>query len=286
MDLETGSVIRPAAPGGTPQALSNGAIVYEVSSETHPEYITEGTLKMATIAAGAVLTGGDGNDVLTGTDSADKLSGQGGNDRLTGGAGDDVIDGGAGVDTAVYAGRHDAYAIAPAGAGAWTVQDKTGNEGTDRLTGVERLHFADVDVALDVDGTGEGGGGRRPGAQVPAFVGRRGAHLAGQRVAHDDHAFLARGRRMQRERRQQEQGGQRADGEQFFLGHGVLPIRDAAGGAAEGACPGPAPASSSAPVPARPSRPRPCRGRYSSRYRPGRGSEMQSGRCRCPRRRP
>jgi Tol biopolymer transport system component len=150
MDLETGSVIRGYA---NPQTLGNGAIVYEVSSEVHPEYITEGTLKMATIAAGVVQTGGDGNDVLTGTDSADKLSGQGGNDRLTGGAGDDVIDGGTGVDTAVYAGRHDAYAIASAGAGAWTVQDKAGNEGTDHLTGVERLHFADVDVALDVDGT-------------------------------------------------------------------------------------------------------------------------------------
>jgi len=150
MDLETGSVIRGYA---SPQTLGNGSIVYEVPSEVHPEYITEGTLKMATIDAGAVRTGGDGNDVLAGTEGADKLSGQGGNDRLTGGSGDDVIDGGAGVDTAVYAGRHDAYAITPGGGGAWTVQDKAGTEGTDHLTGVERLHFADVDVALDVDGT-------------------------------------------------------------------------------------------------------------------------------------
>jgi Tol biopolymer transport system component len=155
MDMETGGVTQPVAPGGyaRPEALGNGTIVYEVPSVVHPEYITEGTLKMATIAAGAVFAGGAGADVLAGTDSADRLSGQGGNDRLTGGAGNDVIDGGAGVDTAVYAGRRDAYAVSAAGTGAWTVQDKTGSDGVDQLTGVERLHFADVDVALDVAGT-------------------------------------------------------------------------------------------------------------------------------------
>jgi Tol biopolymer transport system component len=155
MDMETGSVSQPAAPGGYawPEALGNGTIVYQVPSVVHPEYITEGTLKMATIAAGAVLSGGVGADVLAGTDSADKLSGQGGNDRLTGGAGNDVIDGGAGVDTAVYAARHDAYAISAAADGTWTVQAKAGSDGTDRLAGVERLHFADGDVALDIAGT-------------------------------------------------------------------------------------------------------------------------------------
>jgi Tol biopolymer transport system component len=160
MDMDTGSVTQPLPQGthATLQAMTNGAIVYEGPGEVHPQYITEGTLKLATLAVGIVAAGTDGNDVLTGTDSADKLSGQGGNDRLAGGAGNDVIDGGAGVDTAVYAGRHDAYAISPAaGTGAWTVQDKTGNEagndGTDQLANVERLHFADMDVALDVNGT-------------------------------------------------------------------------------------------------------------------------------------
>jgi Tol biopolymer transport system component len=155
MDMDTGSVIQPAAPGGYawPEALGNGTIVYQVPSVVHPEYITEGTLKIATVAAGAVLAGGAGADVLAGTDSADKLSGQGGNDRLTGGAGNDILDGGAGVDTAVYAGRHDAYAISAAADGTWNVQDKTGSDGADRLAGVERLDFADADVALDVGGT-------------------------------------------------------------------------------------------------------------------------------------
>jgi hypothetical protein len=155
MDMDTGSVTPLASAGvhATPEALGNGAFVYEVPNEVHPQYITEGTLKMATVAAGSVRIGGAGADVLTGTDGADRLSGQGGNDRIAGGAGDDAIDGGAGVDTAVYAGRHDAYAISAAGTGAWTVQDKSGAEGTDQLTGIERLHFADVDVALDVDGT-------------------------------------------------------------------------------------------------------------------------------------
>ncbi len=154
MDMETGAITQSVQPVGyaSAEAMSNGAIVYMVPSEVHPQYITEGTLKLVTIPIGGGLNGSQGNDVLTGTGAEDKLFGQGGNDRLTGGAGNDVIDGGAGLDTAVYAGTRDAYEIVAMN-GTWTVRDKSGHEGTDKLTGVERLHFADLDVALDVNGT-------------------------------------------------------------------------------------------------------------------------------------
>jgi hypothetical protein len=79
-----------------------------------------------------------------------------GNDRVTGGAGDDVIDGGDGMDTAVYAGKRVNFSVASNGSW-WTVVDKSGGEGSDRLTGIERLQFADRSVALDLDGSSHGG---------------------------------------------------------------------------------------------------------------------------------
>jgi Ca2+-binding RTX toxin-like protein len=94
-----------------------------------------------TINFGSVIEaalGGSGNDTLTGNEAANRLAGNGGNDTLVGGAG---------IDSALYAGQRSAYVIARSGGNA-TVS----GEGQDSLAGVERLQFADVSVALDVDG--------------------------------------------------------------------------------------------------------------------------------------
>jgi Ca2+-binding RTX toxin-like protein len=97
------------------------------------------------------IGGGAGDDVLEGAGGNDTLRGELGNDRLRGGSGDDRLDGGAGVDTAVYDGKGAAFSITHTGAG-WIVSDSTGGEGSDSLSGVERLAFADGALALDVDG--------------------------------------------------------------------------------------------------------------------------------------
>ncbi|WP_322402232.1 DUF4214 domain-containing protein, partial [Massilia luteola] len=77
-----------------------------------------------------------------GTPGADVLSGSKGNDHL---------DGGAGLDTAVYAGARANFTITKTATG-FSVVDNTGAEGHDDLLNVERIHFADTAVALDVDG--------------------------------------------------------------------------------------------------------------------------------------
>jgi Ca2+-binding RTX toxin-like protein len=82
-------------------------------------------------AAANRLDGGGGNDTLAGGAGAD---------TLVGGGGTDIIDGGPGRDVAVFAGARSAYQITRAG-GVLTVTG--GGEGTDTLTGVERLQFAD-----------------------------------------------------------------------------------------------------------------------------------------------
>ncbi|MEO1642749.1 MAG: calcium-binding protein [Pseudomonadota bacterium] len=106
------------------------------------------------------MQGGDDNDRLFGRDGVDNLNGGLGNDfldggigddRLVGGAGDDRIEGDEGFDTAVYTGNVDDYTVFLLSNGAVRVIDNRGGtpNGTDTLTGVELLDFADgfIDVA-------------------------------------------------------------------------------------------------------------------------------------------
>ncbi|PXX44923.1 DUF4214 domain-containing protein [Undibacterium pigrum] len=89
---------------------------------------------------------------IVGTAGNDSLSGTAGNDSFNGLAGNDIINGGAGLDIAIYAGKRSDFNITASGAN-FTVQDKTGAEGTDTVNQVERLQFADMSVALDINST-------------------------------------------------------------------------------------------------------------------------------------
>ncbi len=91
------------------------------------------------------VVGGAGSDIVVGNDVANVISGNAGNDTLTGGLGDDILSGGPDMDHAVYAGAKSAYSIVKVGA-TYTVTDTNigdGNEGTDTLTNIEWLQFAD-----------------------------------------------------------------------------------------------------------------------------------------------
>ena len=118
-----------------------------------------------TIAQGTTILnayGGDGNDVLIANAKgsvlhamagSDTLTGGAGNDKLDGGAGNDKLDGGAGINTAVYHGAAANYTVTKT-AGGFSIADKTGVDGTDQVTNVQRLQFADTGVAFDVSGHG------------------------------------------------------------------------------------------------------------------------------------
>ena len=90
--------------------------------------------------SGPTMYGGDGNDILRGGL---------GNERFHGGAGDDELRGSSGLDVALYdqpramykAGRVD---------GVFTVKEPSGS--TDKLFEMERIHFPDGALALDVKG--------------------------------------------------------------------------------------------------------------------------------------
>ena len=97
-----------------------------------------------------------GDDTIRGSLGADGLMGFAGNDRIEGGGGGDWISGGSGFDVALYAGSRAGFTIARTAEG-FTVADGAGMQGRDTLVEVERLAFADTNVALDV-GAGETGG--------------------------------------------------------------------------------------------------------------------------------
>jgi Ca2+-binding RTX toxin-like protein/subtilisin-like proprotein convertase family protein len=97
------------------------------------------------------LVGNDGHDVINGGAGDDRLLGGAGDDRLTGGAGSDAIDGGAGIDTAVFEDNYSSYKITPLATGLLV----SSSQGTDVLTSVERLSFADVQIDVTLNGAAE-----------------------------------------------------------------------------------------------------------------------------------
>ena len=81
---------------------------------------------------------------------ADSLFGSSGDDKLMGFGGNDQIDGGAGQDTAFFTAALANYTITRNG-GATVVSDRSGGDGTDTLTNVEKLQFSDKSINLTVD---------------------------------------------------------------------------------------------------------------------------------------
>ena len=83
--------------------------------------------------------GGEGNDLILGASGDDTIRGGSGDDILDGGLGHDIIDGGEGWDTLLLSGSRDDYRILRSG-DDWIIK---GLDGSDRVTGVELLRFAD-----------------------------------------------------------------------------------------------------------------------------------------------
>jgi flagellin-like hook-associated protein FlgL len=92
--------------------------------------------------------GGGGADTITGNSKGNVL---------TGNAGDDTIDGATGTDIAAFTRNKSDYTIS--GSSTITVQANAGTDGTDTLTNIEILRFADGDYAVADLSTNLGVGG-------------------------------------------------------------------------------------------------------------------------------
>lgn len=128
---------------------ATGGYDFEITYHDHYRFAT--TFSEAG-SGPASSSGTDGADAVTGTAAGDSLMGLAGNDTITGGAGNDTTDGGSGIDTAVFSDVRANYTIAHTGS-TWTVTH-SGSDGTDTLTNVERLQFADAKLAIDIEGDG------------------------------------------------------------------------------------------------------------------------------------
>ena len=112
-------------------------------SLTLAQYQALGTVQTASNDV-ITVTGTASANAIVGTPYKDKLYGLDGNDTLTGGLGNDTLDGGTGVDTAVFTGNYSAYTVTRTSDTALTVV----GEGTDKLTNIERLQFADRTITI------------------------------------------------------------------------------------------------------------------------------------------
>ena len=104
------------------------------------------------LAGNDVIASGAGNDYLRGYAGNDTIAGHAGNDSLEGGPGNDRLEGGDGLDWAVYLGNRANYQVTVEASRPTVVSSPA--EGTDTLSGIERLQFGDRAMAFDLDGIG------------------------------------------------------------------------------------------------------------------------------------
>lgn len=118
-----------------------------------PSATDQSTLGIRVIASGSNGQSATDDFLLSVGAFGTSVAGTAQNDLLRSGAGNDYIDGGQGIDTLALDDARGSYLTTIAG-NTTTVKHLTGNGGADTLTNVERIHFSDVWLALDITGTG------------------------------------------------------------------------------------------------------------------------------------
>lgn len=104
------------------------------------------------------LSGGEGADTIDGGEGDDFISGGAGNDLITAGLGNDTVDAGAGFDQVRLSGAMSEYTFRAASTGSFTLtHTRTGGDGTDTITDVERINFRDGSIAFDLSTDGLAG---------------------------------------------------------------------------------------------------------------------------------
>jgi hypothetical protein len=149
--LATGVDIDLTPGAGSKVGLTVHAFSYHGTgaSRTYDHSTYEETLRIDTGSWIENAVGSSHDDVLAGNQQHNLLQGGDGNDMLRGRGGNDVLDGGAGTDTACYDGSIGSFRVERFADG-YRVVDRTLSEGSDLLTGIERLQFADMGVDLTV----------------------------------------------------------------------------------------------------------------------------------------
>ena len=154
-----------ASLGGTPTDvnITNNTITPSTTNVEAIWGVNAGTLPAAGLdLSGNTFTGDEGIQVQ-GSDQGDTFSsyatdkndlfiGKDGSDFFVGGGGDDDLRGDGGTDIASYSGNQADYKVTFVSAGIYTVEHLNGGaDGTDTLTDIEFLRFADTAVPVAID---------------------------------------------------------------------------------------------------------------------------------------
>lgn len=150
-DDATGKIVTNVVDDGGTDTFDFSAVTAGVLVNLTPgSYSSAGKVSSGANALANLTTAWDTViESVIGSGLADTILGNAANNTVTGGAGDDLIDGAGGTDSAVFSGQRASYTLTLSASNA---RVSGGTDGTDTLIGVERLHFADVKLALDLAG--------------------------------------------------------------------------------------------------------------------------------------
>ncbi len=145
-----GAVNFPGMNGGAlsyTQLPTDGSLSLNADGSTGVNSPTDYAGNTATIASSNIISGTDDADNLPGTEGDDVFQAAAGNDTLNGQEGNDSLDGGLGIDKAIYSSSRESYST------SWSAPSfsVSGPDGNDTLSNVERLQFADKNIAIDLD---------------------------------------------------------------------------------------------------------------------------------------
>ena len=140
--------------GGTLSNFTGGGTSYTATLTPTANSTTSAVVGIASgvftdVAGNANADGSDANNRVTFTVNTlgKSILGTASNDNLTGSTGNDSIDGGAGIDIVSYGSNKSAYTVVRAN-NSFSVSSVA--DGIDTLINVERLKFADTNLALDL----------------------------------------------------------------------------------------------------------------------------------------
>jgi subtilisin-like proprotein convertase family protein/Ca2+-binding RTX toxin-like protein len=148
-DILTGGVGNDTLIGGAGNDSLDGGVGTDTVS-----YMESGSAVSVDLSTATVSGGDAAGDVLSNIESVegsafgDTLTGDNADNTLTGGQGDDVLDGGLGTDTAQFSGNYQDYAISVDAGGTVIVTDQVGTDGTDTISNVEKLAFANATLSV------------------------------------------------------------------------------------------------------------------------------------------
>lgn len=137
---------------GWESPLGTHVVAFDVNSDGKPDLV-ESSAAGYTVLTNAFPQAVGPSHIYHASDVGGKVLGNANAETMYSGKGNDDIDSAGGLDTVIFQGARSNYTLTKVGE-SFTVTDTKGLDGTDTLSHVERLKFADSSVALDVDGVG------------------------------------------------------------------------------------------------------------------------------------